>query len=72
MSANKKQIGGNHYLKYKIPVVTFIHQNKLSFIVGCVIKYLCRYKDKNGLQDLEKAKHYIDLLIEEESTKGRK
>lgn len=70
--ASKKQIGGNHYLKYKIQPIEFIQKNNLPFIVGCVIKYVMRYKDKNGSQDLLKARHYIDLLLEAESTKNRK
>ena len=60
------QVGGDHYKKFKIQPVEFIMQNDLSFCVGSVIKYVCRYKNKNGKQDLEKAKHYIDLLIEED------
>ena len=59
-----KQIGGSHYKDMIIQPTEFIHRNNLSFIQGNVIKYICRYKSKNGIQDLEKAKHYIDLLIE--------
>lgn len=59
-----KQIGGSHYKNFKIQPIEFIQKNNLSFIQGCIIKYICRYKDKNGLQDLEKIKHYVDLLIE--------
>ncbi len=58
------QIGGEHYKKYAIQPVEFITKNKLGFLEGCVIKRLCRYEDKNGLEDLKKAKHEIDLLIE--------
>ena len=58
------QIGGNHYSDMTIQPIEFIHKNNLSFIQGNVIKYVCRYKDKGGIQDLNKAKHYIDLLIE--------
>lgn len=59
----EKQVGGNHY---DIPIqpVEFIERNGLGFCVGNCIKYLCRYQKKNGKQDLEKAKHYIDLLIQ--------
>lgn len=64
MKASEKQEGGNHYKRYSIQPTEFIHRNGLNFIQGNVIKYLMRYKEKNGLQDLEKAKHYIDLLIE--------
>ena len=64
-----KQIGGNHYSKLAIQPVEYITKNKLSYLQGNVIKYVTRYKDKNGLQDLQKAKHYIDMLIELEDNK---
>lgn len=66
MKATEVQEGGNHYKGYEIQPIDFIHKNELNFIQGNVIKYLLRYKEKNGLQDLKKAKHYIDLLIEYE------
>lgn len=58
------QVGGNHYKKFKIQPIEFIHKNDIPFIEGNVIKYICRWRDKNGIQDLEKAKHYIELLID--------
>ena len=58
------QIGGAHYKNCAIQPVEFITKNKLGFLEGCVIKRICRYEDKNGLEDLKKAKHEIDLLIE--------
>lgn len=58
------QIGGEHYKRYVIQPVEFITKNKLGFLEGCVIKRICRYENKNGLEDLKKAKHEIDLLIE--------
>tara|TARA_R110000822_G_scaffold15811_3_gene54232 strand:- start:909 stop:1127 length:219 start_codon:yes stop_codon:yes gene_type:complete len=65
MNSLKKQIGGNHYKQYQIQPFEFIHKNNLSYFQGCVIKYIVRYKDKNNpIEDLEKAKHYIDMLIE--------
>jgi hypothetical protein len=69
MSAKKKQIGGNHYLKYKIAPVEFIIKNNIGFVEGNVIKYILRFKEKGGVQDLLKAKHYIELLID--SSKGK-
>ena len=63
------QIGGDHYKSMPIQPVEFIHANHLGFLVGNVIKYVCRYQAKAGLEDLKKAKHYIDLLIELESSK---
>lgn len=58
------QVGGEHYKNFTIQPIEFIHKNNLSFIQGNVIKYVTRYKEKNGIEDLKKAKHYIDLLIE--------
>ena len=65
----REQVGGDHYSKLTIQPVTYINANGLSYLQGNVIKYVTRYKDKNGLQDLEKAKHYIDMLIELEDKK---
>ena len=64
MSAYKKQIGGKHYLKYKIQPSKFVVENRLLYPEGCVIKYIVRHQDKGGKQDLEKAKHMIDMIIE--------
>jgi hypothetical protein len=64
MTASKQQIGGSHYRDFAIQPSEFIHKNGIGFLVGNVIKYVCRYKAKNGRQDLEKARHYIDLLLE--------
>ena len=63
---SKTQVGGNHYNKMKIQPIEFIYENNIPYMEANVIKYVCRHKSKNGLQDLEKAKHYIDLLIEKE------
>ena len=63
------QIGGDHYMKMAIQPVEFIHANGIPFIEGNVIKYVARWKQKNGIKDLEKARHYLDLLIELESRK---
>lgn len=60
------QVGGNHYRNMKIQPVEFIHANNLGFLEGCIIKRICRWRNKNGLQDLEKIKHEIDLLIQME------
>jgi hypothetical protein len=64
MKASEVQHGGNHYKKYVIQPTEFIFKNNVGFIEGNVIKYVLRHRDKNGKQDLEKAKHYIDLLLE--------
>ena len=63
-NASETQIGGSHYSEMAIQPIEFIYKNNLSFIQGNVIKYVCRYKSKGGIEDLNKAKHYIDLLIE--------
>ena len=64
MSVYKKQIGGDHYLKMKIQPSEFINKNKLQFAEGNAIKYICRHASKGEVKDLEKAKHYIDMIID--------
>ena len=59
-----RQEGGDHYSKHKIQPYTFIQTNGLSFFQGNVIKYVVRYKDKNGIEDLKKIIHYCELEIE--------
>ena len=66
-----KQVGGDHYSKLRIQPVEFIHQNNIPFIEGNVIKYVTRWRSKNGIKDLEKAKHYLELLIELENRNAR-
>ena len=61
------QVGGSHYKKYKIQPVEYVHANNIPFIEGNIVKYVTRWRDKNGVKDLEKAKHFIDMLIELES-----
>ena len=64
MSVWQKQVGGKHYIKYKIQPSHFVVENKLLYPEGSVIKYILRHQDKGGKQDLEKAKHFIDMIIE--------
>lgn len=64
--ASSTQVGGSHYSTMKIQPIEFIYENKIPYMEANVIKYVCRHASKNGLQDLEKAKHYIDMLIEKE------
>jgi len=59
------QVGGNHYSKYPIQPTEYIIKNKLGFCEGNVVKYVTRWRDKGGVEDLKKAKHYIEMLIEE-------
>jgi hypothetical protein len=63
-----RQVGGEHYKKLPIQPVEYIHANGIGYFEGNVIKYVTRWRDKGGLGDLHKAKHYIDLLIELERT----
>lgn len=65
-----QQVDGNHYKDLKIQPVEYIHANNIGYMEGNVIKYVSRWRAKNGIRDLEKAKHYIDLLIELESKRG--
>lgn len=58
------QVGGNHYKDMVIQPIEFIQRNGIGFAEGNVIKYVCRYAKKGGLEDLKKARHYIDLLLE--------
>ena len=66
-SALDTQEGGSHYKTLAIQPVEYIHANKIGYFEGCVIKYVTRWRSKNGLEDLKKARHFIDLLIELES-----
>lgn len=59
-------ISPNHYARFRIQPLDFIQANKLGFAVGNVIKYVCRYDAKNGLEDLRKARSYLDRLIKDE------
>lgn len=66
MSALDRQIGGSHYKDYEIQPVEFIHRNKIGFLEGNAIKYICRWRRKGGKQDIEKAIHYLQMLLEME------
>ena len=64
MSAYKKQIGGSHYKDMAIQPSQFTNKNKLLFAEGNAIKYICRHAHKGGKEDLKKAIHYIEMIIE--------
>jgi len=64
MKSLKTQVAGNHYKNFSIQPVEYIEKNGLGYVEGCIIKYISRWRNKNGIEDLEKAKHYIDILIE--------
>lgn len=61
-----KQIGGDHYNTMVFQPVDFIHANSIGYLEGNVIKYVCRHKNKNGAEDIHKAIHYLELLLEKE------
>ena len=71
MSALDEQEGGDHYKGRAIQPVQYIHANGIGFLEGNVIKYTTRWRDKGGLSDLRKARHYLDMLIELESNNGQ-
>lgn len=64
MTADNIQIGGNHYKDNPIQTWDYIIENNLGYLEGNIIKYVSRYKKKNGIEDLKKARHYLDKLIE--------
>ena len=64
MSVWKKQVGGKHYTKYKIQPSKFVVENKLLYPEGNVIKYILRHQNKGGKEDLLKAMHFIEMIIE--------
>ena len=59
-----KQHGGSHYQKFKIQPSKFVVENELLFPEGCAIKYICRHRLKGKKQDLDKAIHFIEMIIE--------
>ena len=63
-AAKQTQVGGNHYVNMTIQPIDYITKNGLGFLEGNVVKYVSRWKAKGGVEDLRKAKHYLDMLIE--------
>lgn len=66
MSAKDIQVSGDHYKNMKIQPMEYILANNIGFAEGAVIKYVSRWKNKNGIDDLKKARHVLDFLIEYE------
>jgi hypothetical protein len=62
--ADEIQIGGDHYRKLEIQPWDFILANNLGFFEGSILKYITRWRNKGGVEDLKKARHYLDKLIE--------
>ena len=59
-----KLVGGKHYKKMAIQPSVFINKNKLDFAEGNAIKYICRHKLKGGKEDILKAMHYLEMIID--------
>jgi hypothetical protein len=70
VSSFDEQVGGDHYKRFKIQPLEYALQNDLGICEHAVIKYVTRWRDKGGADDLLKARHYIDLLLEFESEKS--
>ena len=64
MSANDTQVGGSHYANQAIQTWDYIAANQIGYFEGNVIKYVSRWKQKGGIEDLRKAQHYLSKLIE--------
>lgn len=62
-NARKQQVGGDHY-KSEIQPIDYIHANNLDFFEGSVLKYITRHKNKGGEEDIKKAIHYLELILE--------
>lgn len=66
-TALSRQIGGSHYKGLAIQPAEYCHVNRLGFIEGCVVKYVTRWREKGGVDDLKKARHFLDIMIELEA-----
>ena len=64
MKATEKQVGGDHYKKYKIQPIEFVVANNIPALEANAQKYILRHADKNGMGDLRKARHYLELMAE--------
>ena len=72
MKWESEQVGGSHYKTMKIQPLEYALENNLGVCEHAVVKYVSRWKTKGGIQDLEKARHYIDILIEREIAGGQR
>ena len=68
-AALASQVGGSHYKNYAIQPIEYIMENGLDYLQGNVVKYVTRYKDKNGVEDLKKAAHYLQIMVERETAR---
>jgi hypothetical protein len=72
MKSLETQIAGQHYKNQKIQPIEYILENKLPFIEGNIVKYITRWREKGGIEDLKKVKHYVEILLEHEDGKRNK
>jgi hypothetical protein len=72
MSAYKKQIGGSHYKSMVMQPSEFINKNRLQFAEGSAIKYICRHSAKGKEEDIHKAIHYLEMILERDYSKAQK
>lgn len=66
MKSSANQVGGTHYKHFAIQPVEFVHRNNLTYLEGSVIKYVCRHRFKAGRLDIEKAIHFLQMILEYE------
>jgi hypothetical protein len=71
MSANDMQVGGSHYAEKAIQPWDFIVSNNIGYLEGNIIKYVARWRQKGGIEDLRKAGHYLQKLIEVETKENK-
>ena len=69
-SPRTMQVGGDHYTAMPVQPFEYITANGIGFGEGCAIKYLSRWRSKGGVEDLRKARHFIDMLIDWETRKA--
>jgi|TARA_R110002020_G_scaffold46883_5_gene133532 hypothetical protein len=67
MKSLEEQVAGEHYKTQKIQPIEYILANKLPFIEGNIVKYISRWREKGGIEDLKKVKHYVEILMEYEN-----
>lgn len=71
MKSLEEQVAGEHYKNQKIQPLEYILANEMPFIEGNIVKYISRWRDKGGIEDLKKVKHYTEILMEYENAKGK-
>ncbi len=70
MSALDEQVGGSHYKGLAIQPAEYVHANRIPYLEGSVIYYVSRWREKGGIEDLRKARHTLDLLMQLEQRNG--